>query len=163
MTWPGDDGTVEWQGSNPCDGGGKGYLTRHELRCAHISLLGHPPSLIEVDSLAPKAHGTGVELATLHELMARKLALQEPDEVVRRAFRAFDVQAKGYVSRADLEAAIERVAPQLPRHTVELIFSQLDGDRDGRVSYRDFNTMFAVWPPPPRVHSLTDARGVATA
>ena len=23
MTWPGDDGTVEWQGSNPCNGGGK--------------------------------------------------------------------------------------------------------------------------------------------
>ena len=28
------------------DGGGKGYLTRHELRCAHIALLGHPPSLV---------------------------------------------------------------------------------------------------------------------
>ena len=28
------------------DGGSKGYLTRHELRCAHIALLGHPPSLV---------------------------------------------------------------------------------------------------------------------
>ena len=28
------------------DGGEKGYLTRHELRCAHIALLGHPPSLV---------------------------------------------------------------------------------------------------------------------
>ena len=28
------------------DCGGKGYLTRHELRCAHIALLGHAPSLV---------------------------------------------------------------------------------------------------------------------
>ena len=30
------------------DGGGKGYLTRHELRCAHVALLGHAPSLVRV-------------------------------------------------------------------------------------------------------------------
>ena len=28
------------------DLGSKGYLTRHELRCAHVALLGHPPSLV---------------------------------------------------------------------------------------------------------------------
>ena len=28
------------------DGSSKGYLTRHEFRCAHIALLGNPPSLV---------------------------------------------------------------------------------------------------------------------
>ena len=28
------------------DVGSKGYLTRHELRTAHIAMLGHPPSLV---------------------------------------------------------------------------------------------------------------------
>ena len=71
----------------------------------------------------------GVELPQLCELVARKLAIQEPDEVVRRTFRAFDATAKGYLSLADLEAVVTRVAPQLPRHTIALIFAQLDADR----------------------------------
>ena len=36
------------------DAGAKGYLTRHELRCAHIALLGHAPSRTEFDAMAPK-------------------------------------------------------------------------------------------------------------
>ena len=35
------------------DGGAKGHLTRHEFRCAHIALLGHPPSLVR--SAGPSA------------------------------------------------------------------------------------------------------------
>ena len=45
----------------------------------------------------------------------RRLALQEPDEVVRRAFRAFDSGAKGYISGYDLERVMQTVAPHLPR------------------------------------------------
>ena len=36
------------------DAGAKGYLTRHELRCAHIALLGHAPSLAELDAAVPR-------------------------------------------------------------------------------------------------------------
>ena len=39
------------------DSGSKGFLTRHELRAAHIAILGHPPSLIELDAMLPKAEG----------------------------------------------------------------------------------------------------------
>lgn len=208
------------------DGGSKGYLTRHELRCAHIALLGHPPSLVccpallcahalwtlgafgvrlffsrhidcmissamleyaepmrallsvfravlvvvyvvlvaralaqvELDAWLPPQRDDdtgldgavvppgGVTLAQLSELIARKLAVQEPEEVVRRAFRAFDGRAKGYIGLADLEAAVERVAPGLPRATVALAFSELDTDGDGRVGYGDFYHMFCARP-----------------
>lgn len=36
------------------DSGCKGYLTRHELRVAHVAVLGHQPSLIELDAMLPK-------------------------------------------------------------------------------------------------------------
>ena len=36
------------------DSGAKGALTRHELRCAHLSLLGYAPSRLELDVLLPK-------------------------------------------------------------------------------------------------------------
>ena len=43
------------------DSGAKGALTRHELRCAHLSLLGYAPSRLELDVLLPK--GGQLELA----------------------------------------------------------------------------------------------------
>ena len=40
------------------DAGCKGYLTRHELRCVYVSLLGHPPPLVRraANSLRPEHH-----------------------------------------------------------------------------------------------------------
>jgi len=127
----------------------KGYLTRHELRAAHIAILGHPPSLLELDAMLPKrADGieAGIELPQLCELMARRLALQEPDEIIRRAFRSFDEQSRGYISLRDFEGVMSSVAPHLPRETVSLVFSEIDADRDGRVSYKDFHGMMAARP-----------------
>ena len=109
---------------------------------------------VELDVLLPKQRDAdasssapmGLTLLQLTEWLSRKLAVQEPDEVVRRAFRAFDERAKGFVSLADLEAAVERVAPQLPRHTVQLAFEQIDHNRDGRVGYGEFHNMMRARP-----------------
>ena len=65
---------------------------------------------------------------------------------MRRAFRAFDRGAKGYVSLRDLEAAVAAVSPSLPRQTVTLAFGELDADRDGRVAYGEFVRMMTARP-----------------
>ena len=88
----------------------------------------------------------GIDLPHLCELMERRLALQEPDEVTRRAFRAFDEGAKGFISAHDFERVMAVVAPHLPRQTVSLVFGQVDSDGDGRVSYRDFHAMMVARP-----------------
>ena len=74
---------------------------------------------------------TGIELPRFCELMDQRLAMQEPDEVTRRSFRAFDAHAKGYISAADFERVMNGIAPHLPRETVSLVFSEVDTDRDG--------------------------------
>ena len=108
---------------------------------------------VELDTWLPKRPTAvcpeppaGMTLPQLCELVTRKLALQEPEEVVRRAFRAFDDRAKGYISLADLESAVARVAPGLPRETVAHAFAELDADGDGRVAYGDFYGMFLARP-----------------
>ena len=61
---------------------------------------------VELDVLLPKQRDAdasssapmGLTLLQLTAWLSRKLAVQEPDEVVRRAFRAFDERAKGFVS-----------------------------------------------------------------
>ena len=132
-------------------GGERGYLVRHELRAAHLALLGYAPSRLELDLLLPKPESgdeARMELPQFSEIMAHRLSTQDADEQARRAFRAFDRGHKGYVSLDDLREVVLAVAPSLPPRTVELIFSQVDADADGRVSYRDFMTMMAAPRPP---------------
>ena len=125
------------------DGGSKGHLTRHELRAAHLAVLGYVPSLLELNALLPKRPGChiGMALPEFCTVMAQRVRTQDCDDVIRRTFRAFDTQLKGYVSFADLQGALHEVAPGLPPHTASLAFSQVDGDGDGRVSYKDFYSM----------------------
>ncbi len=143
------------------DSGAKGYLTRHEIRAAHLSLLGHAPSLLELDALAPKpkpegearegdasaeARAPGVALPELCDWLERKLGAQDADELTRKAFRAFDTQGRGFIGLDDLEAVMAEVAPHVPAATVRLIFSQADANRDGRVSFRDFASVMGARP-----------------
>lgn len=130
------------------DCGAKGHLTRHELRAAHLAMLGYVPSLLEMESLLPKqpAGGARMELPEFCAIMTQRLRTQDHDEVIRRTFRAFDTELKGYVSFADLQAVLQQVAPQLPLHTASLLFGQVDGDGDGRVSYKDFHGMMSAVP-----------------
>ncbi|KAL1520457.1 hypothetical protein AB1Y20_022038 [Prymnesium parvum] len=130
------------------DCGAKGYLTRHEFRAVHLSLLGHQPSLVELNALMPKHSDVEarMELPELCEVLARRMCAQDADEVIRRAFRAFDARQKGYISLADLQLVMHRVAPHLPQRTVDLIFSQVDEDKDGKVSFRDFYAMMSARP-----------------
>ena len=78
--------------------------------------------------------------------MEQKLALQEPDELIRRTFRAFDDGAKGFISARDFDRVVAAVAPHLPHQTVSLVFAQVDSDGDGRISYRDFHAMMSARP-----------------
>ena len=77
-----------------------------------------------------------MELPQFCEAMERRLALQEPDEVTRRAFRAFDAHAKGYISLSDFERVMGGVAPHLPYETISLAFSEVDADRDGEAVHQ---------------------------
>ena len=61
---------------------------------------------------------------------------------------------KGTSSFSDFQAAVATFAAGLPQQTVELCFSQLDADGDGRVSFRDFATMMSTLRPDGRAAGL---------
>lgn len=129
------------------DCGQKGHLLRHELRAAHVALFGWNISSLELDSLLPKGaedDRVGLALPEFASAMVSRLLAQDPDDVIRRQFRALDTECKGFLSLADLQAAVEDVAPHMPHVTTRLVFSQIDSDGDGRVSYADFYAMMTA-------------------
>ena len=53
-------------------------------------------------------------------------------------FLAFDTTCQGFITLDIAKKIFLQVAPFLDSVTVEKLFREADTDRDGRVSYRDF-------------------------
>ena len=134
------------------DRGSKGELSRHEARCAFISVLGYRPSKRDLDAMFRVVRGpTGgaedddddaaadgerqltCDLEHFRAVTWERFALQDRDDVIRHAFRAFDVDQTGYISRARARQVFQDVAPFIPDHVVDQVFDEVDIDQDGRL------------------------------
>lgn len=147
------------------DEGNKGFLTCEDLEVAFVSLFGYKPSKIEVEQLMTKpcqkklARGQlggdepltkkSVEatscspqlcmtLEHFTEIAKIKILAEDDDDEIRQMFLAFDTMSQGFITVDSAKKVFLQVAPFLDSVTVEKLFQEADPDRDGRVSYRDF-------------------------
>lgn len=122
------------------DDGHKGYLSRTDLKVAMVSLFGYKPCKYTVDELMGTLQ-CGMSKETFIALMTQKMAAVDKDEETREMFRAFDRESKGFLTVDDLCHATSKVAAGFPIHRIYLAFQDIDGDKDGRISFRDFEWM----------------------
>ena len=132
------------------DEGKKGYLTNEDLKVAFVSLFGYKPSKNEVEqlmaknytqqtaSLTRKSEHVGMSLEHFTEIAKTKILAADSDDEIRQMFIAFDVMCRGFITLDIAKRVFQQVAPYLDSVTVEKLFREADMDRDGRVSYRDF-------------------------
>lgn len=65
----------------------------------------------------------------------------DPDEDVRQAFAVLDTDGDGYLTLADLRAAVQRLGGQLGGLDVEAVLQTADRDGDHRISFDEFAKM----------------------
>lgn len=151
------------------DEGKKGLLTREDLKVAFVSLFGYKPSKSEVDQLminktqqqtslgmhlqgdqsvtrkSSSAVSTnpqvGLTFDQFTEIAKTKILAEDIDDEIRQMFLAFDARCQGFITLDVAKKVFLQVAPFLDPVTVERLFREVDTDRDGRVSYRDFEFM----------------------
>lgn len=124
------------------DDGSKGFLSREDLKIAVAEIFGYKPSKHEADQLMQRyGESKGMSLSMFLAAMTEKLTKADQDQDIRHTFMAFDSQCHGFLTVADLRKAVSCVAPHIPNHTIQSTFRELDGDGDGRVSYKDFDSM----------------------
>ena len=126
------------------DEGGKGFLNIEDLKVAIVSLFGYKPSKFEVDELMSnvdmnKCHGMPLE--SFVAIASAKIAVQDLDDEIRQMFVAFDVKCRGFITLDNAKKIFSRIAPFVSSDNVEKVFKEIDSDKDGRVSYRDFEFM----------------------
>ena len=81
---------------------------------------------------------SGLSLAKFRLHCRQRFLLEDKDEQIRLAFKAFDSSGAGYISRKGCLDTFRENASFVPERVVELIFDEIDIDRDGKVTYRDF-------------------------
>lgn len=144
------------------DEGRKGFLTNDDLKVAFVALFGYKPSKNEVGQLmarcsrlpsdqflikrsedsrieqTPDTPHAGMSLEHFTEIAKAKILAEDYDDEIRQMFIAFDVMCRGFITLDIAKRVFQQVAPFLDSVTVEKLFREADMDRDGRVSYRDF-------------------------
>jgi Ca2+-binding EF-hand superfamily protein len=105
---------------------------------AFISLFGYTPDERDVKKLMQERETVCFE--EFFEAVAVRYANRDEQEDTRQAFLAMDASCRGFLTVVDLRKAMKIVAPWLEKRADE-IFRELDTDEDGRVSYKEFETM----------------------
>eukprot|EP01105_Mastigella_eilhardi_P018701 TRINITY_DN434_c0_g1_i1.p1 TRINITY_DN434_c0_g1~~TRINITY_DN434_c0_g1_i1.p1 ORF type:complete len:170 (-),score=37.69 TRINITY_DN434_c0_g1_i1:149-619(-) len=129
------------QAFTACDSGDKGWLAREDLRMAMTSLLGYRPSKTELHALVPDGvrGNSGIDSAVFLQIMAPKLAARDVDDDIRQKFMLLDSHYRGYLKLEDVLPAFASVG--VPEATIHRAFVEADVDRDGKISYKDFERM----------------------
>jgi len=70
------------------------------------------------------------------QLLKQKMAAQHKQ--VRAAFRMFDTDGDGFVSKSELARVLSRYAIDVPEKHLMQIVSKVDTNNDGRIDYREF-------------------------
>ena len=133
----------------------KQYLTRHDLKCAIILLLGYTPSTLELNTLLTAAGCTPHSQQRLTAdrfvpLLTRRIQQQDVLHHYQQLFASFDSEGKGFIRRDDFMGVCERVVVGGVggggRDEFGKLFDVCDVDGDGVVSYREFDRLMSNRP-----------------
>ena len=82
------------------DSGDKGWLDRHDLKCAFASLTGYKPSALEIQHITARCPNGEVDLRHFAAYMEERMTSrgETSEEHMRRVFKAFDLRHAGRAS-----------------------------------------------------------------
>lgn len=117
-------------------------LSRSDLKCAVIYLLGFKPTTFEIDQIMSGRDSLPKE--QFADLMVIRLQHEDFDEHIRQVFNAFDFNGRGFLTIEDVQRAFQEVAPHVLPAQVSQIFSELDTVGNGKIGYAEFHRMMAT-------------------
>ncbi len=83
----------------------------------------------------------GMTRSAFIDIASSLISTQDRDYEIRQVFLAFDISCAGFLTLKDLRSVFQRIAPHIKPAVIESIFVEIDADRDGRISFHDFERM----------------------
>lgn len=123
---------------------GKGHLTKYDYKVAILHLFGYKPSKYEVQAVWREngEPGNGLVKEQFVSIASQRLKKLDRETLARQVFLTFDINCKGFLEQEDFIRAVQTVTPHLATtNQIAGLFSEVDWNGDGRVSYGDFELM----------------------
>ena len=138
----------------------RGFLQRKEIKIAYVAIFGYKPARTELDDIISNygkhintEHPDTVSISDLERranvvtrneflsLITNRLKFADKDNEIREIFQLFDRNNKGFIDLDDFLYATKLRLKCFADFELTQFFRELDGDCDGRISYRDFQRM----------------------
>jgi calmodulin len=123
------------------DRNGDGSISVHELDKVFTSLgfSNSPAQLQEMMREVDKDGNGTIEFNEFCLLMIRNQG--DPEQEIREAFKALDVNQDGFISRSELTTGLAKLGMILTEGEVDEMIRQADVDGDGQINYQEFRNM----------------------
>ncbi|CAG8685605.1 10920_t:CDS:2, partial [Racocetra fulgida] len=117
-----------------------GVITIHELKSVMKS-LGQTPTEAELQEMMNDVdidkNGT-IDFNEFLSMMARKVDDADNEEEMRAAFKVFDKDNNGFISKSELRDLMCNLGENLTQGEIDEMFREADVDGDGQINYEEF-------------------------
>jgi calmodulin len=120
-----------------------GKITTEELSQV-LKDLGQNPTKEELDEIIKEVdqdNNKSIEFPEFLELMSRKMKDVDTEEEMMEAFKIFDKDGNGFVSKDDIKTAMDQLGEKLKPEELDEIMKDWDEDGDGQLNYEEFKCM----------------------
>lgn len=125
------------------DEDGDGTITTKELGNV-MRKLGQKPTQADLQDMISEVDtdrsGT-IEFNEFLVLMAKKMKHSDPEEELREAFRVFDRDGNGFISRDELRQVMNSLGMKLTPEEEDEMICEADMNGDGEIDYDEFKKM----------------------
>lgn len=123
----------------------KGYLTLHETKCALIYLTGVKPTYEQnknmLAAIKNAKHLSMEVFSKVYQMHCVNIRYEPERALVGACFDAMDVSSNKYISIDDYRKCIQQVMHCSDEGNMLDCFYEIDSNKDGKVTYKDFNEM----------------------
>ncbi|CAG2207002.1 CALM [Mytilus edulis] len=100
--------------------------------------IGQTPTDDDVQKMVSDADKDGngtVDFDEFVAMMSRYYSTMDPEKEMRDAFRVFDKDGNGYISKSELKSVMHSLGEKLNDQEIEEMIRAADADKDGAINY----------------------------
>lgn len=125
------------------DKNGDGFISAKELGVL-MRTLGRNPTEDEILNIMNEIdvdHNGKLDFSEFTVMMKDKLTQEDLELEIKQAFRVFDRNGDGFISKAEFKHCMMHFGEQFTDEEVEEMISEADSNDDGRIDYNEFSQM----------------------
>lgn len=125
------------------DKNGDGFISAKELGVL-MRTLGRNPTEEEIMNIMNEIdvdHNGKLDFSEFTIMMRDKLSGEDMEQEIKQAFRVFDRNGDGYISKSEFKHCMMHFGERFTDEEVEEMISEADANNDGKIDYTEFSQM----------------------